>query len=138
MSAAQPWTAMMRRLPGLLVLVTALAIPAVGAHAEPPGPAATAHTAAKPKNCRTPFTESRTAQLIRVSGVGCPTGVKVAVTVAAEAPGGCVKSVDKKGRVTFVASCTRRGYRCTSRPIIGGKVLNVTCRRGAKTVRFQY
>jgi hypothetical protein len=128
---------MIRRLPGLVVLALAVAIPAVGAQAEAGAPV-TAHAAAKPKNCRTPFTEGRSAQLIRVSGVGCAKGVKVAVTVASEAPGGCVKSVDRKGRATFVTPCSRLGYRCTTRPILDGKVLNVTCRRAGRTVRFQY
>jgi hypothetical protein len=127
----------MRRLPGLIVLVLALAIPAVGATAAPSAPQpATAH-AAKAKSCRTPFTESRTAQGILVSGVSCPAGVKVAVAVSGKTPSGCVKA-DKRNHVKLVSPCVRRGFRCTSTPHMGGLVLNALCKRGSSTIRFQY
>jgi hypothetical protein len=126
----------MRRLPSLIVLLLALAIPAVGATAAPRAPEPAAQ-AAKVKNCRTPFTEARTAHRIQVTGVNCPTGVKVALKAAGNAPSGCVKS-DKRNHVKLVRPCVRLGYRCTSTPLLGGRAMNATCRRGGKTVRFQY
>lgn len=133
MSAARPWLAM-RRIPGLIVLVLALAIPAVGASAAPGEPTA---QAAKVRHCKPKFTEMRTSQNIRATGVGCATAVKVAMKVATKAPAGCVKDL-KGNKVKLVKPCVRFTYRCTATPIVDGYGLEVLCKSGSKSIRFQY
>lgn len=135
MFAARPWSAM-RRIPGLIVLVLALAIPAVGATAASSAPEPAAHVA-KVRHCKPKFTEMRTSQNIRATGLSCPVAVKVAMKVASKAPSGCVK-IDKRNKVRLVSPCVRSGYRCTWKPIVDGLGLEATCRNGAKTIRFQY
>jgi hypothetical protein len=124
---------MKRSLP-VIVLIIALAVPALGASAAPGEPA---HAAAKPKNCTTPFTRGRIARVVQVTNVSCKAGRKVAGRVVRSAPSGCVKVVDEH-HVTLVKPCTQLGYRCTGRSIANGVIVGVRCRRDARVVTFQY
>ena len=124
----------MKRLPAVLVLLIALAVPAVAATAAP-GPAA---HAAKEKQCTVRFTEGRTAHFLRVSNVSCGKGRAVATRVISPRPSGCVKFTDKRGHVTLVKPCVRSGFRCTSKALAQRLALEATCKDGARVVKFQY
>jgi len=120
----------------IIGLAFAVALPAALATADP-GPEPTAQ-AARERSCPTPFKPRRTPQGIKVTGVRCATGVKVALAAGDKAPSGCVKFLDAENRLALARPCVRHGYRCTARATVQARVLNTTCRRGGKTVRFQY
>jgi hypothetical protein len=124
----------MNRLPGLIVLVLALAIPALGATVASGEPGRAAAT----KECRPRFTEARTAKMLFVTNVSCAKGQAVAARVAGRPPSGCVKFTDKKGHLAFAAPCAKLGYRCTGRSIAQRLALTISCRSGSRVVRFQF
>jgi hypothetical protein len=124
----------MSRLFAAGVLVS-LAIPVLApAQAAPP-----AHAAAKQKKCHNPTPTHPTEKppiYVRVTGVSCATGYALARKVMVKAPKGCMVHTDAT-HVRLSSPCRVSGYRCTSRPIVGGLALEATCKRGTKAVRFQ-
>ncbi|WP_445149072.1 hypothetical protein [Baekduia sp. Peel2402] len=102
-----------------------------------PSPGPDAHVT-KEKSCRSPFKPKRIPQGIKATGIRCATAVKVAFAAGDKTPSGCVKFLDSENHLAFARPCVRHGYRCTARTSVQGLVLNTTCKRGGKTIRFQY
>jgi hypothetical protein len=129
-----------RRLSGTpWLLAASLLIPSAipvltTAQAAPP-----AHAAAKQKKCPNPKPTPPTEKppvYVRVTGVSCRTAYALARKVKVSAPRGCLVHTDAK-HIRLTRPCRVDGYRCTSRPLVGGLVLEATCKGGAKVVRFQ-
>lgn len=119
----------------IIGLTFAVALPAAVATADSgPEPAQTA----RERSCSTPYQARRTPQGIKATGLRCPTAVKVALAAGAKTPSGCVKFLDADNHLAFARPCVRHGYRCTARTSVQGRVLNATCKRGGKTIRFQF
>lgn len=119
----------MKRISGVVVLIAALAGIAVGAAG------ASGASAAK---CQAGFTESRSPSRLTVSGDTCANARKVAEKAGGIAPAGCIKVLDRKGRLGFRKPCVQRSYRCTAIGTDKNRALSVTCRRGSKVIRFTY
>jgi hypothetical protein len=123
----------MYRLPGPILAALVLTAPA-GAS---PAPVPSAQAAAKLKDCRTPKDPSRkTAYYVRVRGVNCGTAWTLIHKVITRAPKGCLE-LSAPGKIRLSSPCRISDYRCTARVIVGGNVLDTTCKRGTKLVRFQ-
>jgi hypothetical protein len=118
----------MMRISGVVVVVAALAGIGVGA----------AGASGASSQCAAGFTESRSPAQIRVSGDTCANARKVAERVGAIVPTGCIKLLDKKGRLGFSKPCVRRSYRCTAVGVSKNRGLHVTCTRGSRQIRFSY
>jgi hypothetical protein len=118
----------MRRISGVVVVVAALA--GIGVGATGAGGASS--------RCTAGFTESRSPAQIRVLGDTCANARKVAERAGAIAPAGCVKVLDRKGRLGFRKPCVQLGYRCTAVGVSKSRALHVTCTRGSRQIRFTY
>jgi hypothetical protein len=108
---------------GLTATVTALTVGTAGASGA--------------SSCVGGFSEARAPQALRVTGDTCNNARKLANLVVGLPPKGCLKT-DKKGHVTLRTACVVRSYHCTGASISKGFSLSVTCRRGARVVRFRY
>jgi hypothetical protein len=116
------------------VACAALLVPATGAGAAPEAPEA--HAAAKLRACKDGRGSGRLIRHLLIAGVTCTQAQALARRVVAKAPTGCYEDV---GRGRLSKSCRVSGYRCTYRPLVGGRVLDVTCKRGtARVIAFQY
>jgi hypothetical protein len=116
-------------------LLTYFAIPVLTTAQAAPS----AYAAAKQKKCPNPKPTPPTEKppvYVRVTGVSCRTAYALARKVKVSAPKGCLVHTDAK-HIRLIRPCRVDGYRCTSRPLVGGLALEATCRRGAKAVRFQ-
>ena len=89
-------------------------------------------------SCTSGFTEARTASQLSVSGTSCATGRKVAERAVGIVPRGCVKVLDRKGHIGFRRPCVQLSYKCTAVSTNQRRALKVTCKRGARTIRFHY
>lgn len=118
----------MKRISGVVVLVAALAGIAVGA----------AGASGASSKCQAGFTESRSPSRLTVSGDTCANARKVAEKAGGIAPQGCIKVLDRKGRLGFRKPCVQRNYRCTAVGVDKSRALHVTCRRGSRVIRFSY
>jgi hypothetical protein len=118
----------MKRISGIVVLVAALAGLAVGA----------AGAGAAPARCQAGFTESRSPAQLTVSGDTCFNARQVADRAGAIAPVGCIKVLDRKGRLGFRKPCVQRRYSCTAVQFNKRRALRVTCKRGSRLIRFTY
>jgi hypothetical protein len=118
----------MRRISGVVVVVAALAGIGVGA---------TGASGAS-SLCPAGFTEARSPTQIRVTKDTCANARKVAERAGAIAPAGCVKVLDKKGRLGFRKPCMALSYRCTAVGVAKNRALHVTCTRGSRQIRFTY
>lgn len=115
-------------------LALALVLPVLAAAAAQP-----ARAAAKQRTCKNPKPKTPSAKppvFIRTSGVSCAAATALAEKVIAKAPAGCLEHTDAR-HVRLRSPCRIGGYRCTDRAIVDGMALEATCRRGARTVRFQ-
>ena len=111
------------------MLVAALAGIALGASGA---------SGASSTRCQAGFTESRSPSQLTVSGDTCANARKVAERAGAIAPTGCIKVLDRKGRLGFRRPCVQRGYSCAAVTFNKGRALRVTCSRGSRRVRFAY
>lgn len=118
----------MKRISGIVVLMAALAGIVVG-----PSAASGAST-----RCQAGFTESRSASQLTVTGDTCANARRVAERAGAIAPVGCIKVLDRKGHIGFRKPCVQRGYTCTAVQVNKRRALRVTCKRGARLIRFAY
>jgi hypothetical protein len=124
-----------RPMPGLrrvIAIVAGVAVTGLGASLLPG-----ASVAAKPKLCPVVPATVQTPIQLRVTGMSCATAHKVADRVVRRAPKGCVRFTDAR-HMKVVTPCRQLGYRCTGREIVGGLSLDFKCRRGARSVHFQY
>jgi hypothetical protein len=116
-------------------LLTPCAIPVLTTAQAAPA----AHAAAKRKTCPNPKPTPPTEKppvYVRVTGMSCASGYALARKVKVKVPRGCLVYTDAK-HIRLSSPCRVDGYRCTSHPLVGGLVLEATCRRGAKVARFQ-
>jgi hypothetical protein len=120
----------MKRISRVVVVIAALAGIGVGA--------AGASGASSSSKCEAGFTESRSPSRLTVSGDTCANARKVASKAGAIAPAGCIKVLDRKGRLGFRKPCVQRSYRCTAVGTDANRALKVTCTRGSKVIRFTY
>jgi hypothetical protein len=118
----------MKRISGFAVLVAALAGIAAGASG----------ASGASSKCQAGFTESRSPAQLTVSGDTCANARKVAERAGAIAPAGCIKVLDRKGRLGFRKPCVQRSYRCTAVGVAKSRALRVTCVRGSRVIRFTY
>jgi hypothetical protein len=97
-----------------------------------------AHAASKQKSCKAlKAPKDPPPVFIRATGVTCDAAGKLAVKVLRRTPQGCLENTDPE-HIRLHRPCRVSGFRCTSRPLYGGQVLEATCKRGhTKVVRFQ-
>ncbi|QEC50186.1 hypothetical protein FSW04_23135 [Baekduia soli] len=90
---------------------------------------------ASARQCQAGFSEARGPSALLATGVPCAQARRVAVTVAQASPAGCMRST--KTSVLLRTPCVRLGFRCTAVRSVR-KTLRVTCRSGARRIRFTY
>src|SRR4051794_34489779 len=77
------------------------------------------------KACPASFTETRSASELSIQGGTCSTAQAVATRVTAVAPSGCIKRLDRKGRIALKRPCVQLGYTCSAVVKNGHKTLRV-------------
>lgn len=90
------------------------------------------------KSCTGGFTEGKGAWGITVRGDTCATARKVAEHTVGRAPAGCLKVLDRKGRIGFKKPCVQFSYTCTATSTNQRRGLKVACTRGSRTIKFRY
>jgi hypothetical protein len=122
----------MPRLGRVIAIVAGVAVTGLGESLTPG-----AAVAAKPKLCPVVPANARTPVGLQVTHMSCATAHKVADRVVLRAPKGCARFLAER-QIKLVTPCRQLGYRCTGRSIVDGMALDVTCRRGDRSVHFQY